>query len=440
MSQAVDSAPSLLELLPPEILLAILTQLSHPERRALVHASPTLHAVYAANRRFLLQQHLEAYFGSVMADVYAVYQLQMLHTAARDSSAVQSRVGAMRAIMQRYADSLAARDQQYADGDDGGDRDGGAGHLRRCMPAWPPRLSVAQSTYILAFFRRSVLPVRSKCVAWAVARMPRRVRKPLGMESGRGMTSSEAMRTTRAVYRFQMLSLLAGSEPHAATYRELVAFMLDAIEPWEVAELITVYSFASVVYRDLLSGLKRTSRPGVAGASILGFEEEQEIRERLVLCGLDPLRAVLFDTEEKSQMLSLLIGPFQCSSSQSARTSPSTEGRSGVPSLFHDRFPEDLRTMDRPTQALQREEMSVRRCAFPFRGDGEPGAAPLAWTALWRDTYSNVPAWTVPYGLKIWGWAFWDARTLETSGLLQPMRDEWQRRWGNADPRDASVW
>ncbi|PHH53971.1 hypothetical protein CFIMG_002830RAa [Ceratocystis fimbriata CBS 114723] len=429
MSQSKNVPPDLLELLPPEILLAILVLLGHRERRALVYASPLAHAVYLANRRFLLQDYLESYFGSVMADVHVVYQLQMLQpcrSGHESAASGQYRMAAMHDIMNSYADNLALRD-----------RHSGCWHQQRrgCYTAAYPRLSVAESTGMLSFFRSFVLPVRSRCIEWAIARMPRRVRKPCIMDGRNGLSSTEAMRTTRAVYRFQILSLLAGREPYDIACRELVAFFLDAIEPWEIAELVTVYSFASVIYRDVLSVFKRELAHRLPGLQITGTEGQQAVCERLVLCGLVPLRTVLLDTKDHSQLVPLLAAGsgWGWGISSSVPVWDSSRGMG----LFRDRFPESLRTLARPKQAICREEMNAQRCAFPFRGDGKPDAAPLAWTALWGDTYSNVSAWRVPLMLKIWGWAFWDAHTLEATGLLREMRDEWQRRWGSVDPRDV---
>ncbi|KAK4119113.1 hypothetical protein N657DRAFT_650530 [Parathielavia appendiculata] len=75
-------------------------------------------------------------------------------------------------------------------------------------------------------------------------------------------------------------------------------------------------------------------------------------------------------------------------------------------------------------RARHREQLSERdlkeqaRDPLPFVGDLEPEAhgscPPLAWTFIWKGTYSNLYGEHLEGKIRRWGYIMWDAARLET--------------------------
>lgn len=81
-----------------------------------------------------------------------------------------------------------------------------------------------------------------------------------------------------------------------------------------------------------------------------------------------------------------------------------------------------------------RDWKEQRRDEFVFEKDDEPNA-PSAWTSIWDGTYSNKYGYVIPNELRDWGYVMWDKARMERSGAEQVLRRQWNRVWGNSDPR-----
>jgi hypothetical protein len=94
----------------------------------------------------------------------------------------------------------------------------------------------------------------------------------------------------------------------------------------------------------------------------------------------------------------------------------------------------------RQERLSDRDQMQERRGPLPFKGDGEPDAdglrPPLAWTLMWRGTYSNLYGYYVPDDMRRWGYVMWDAVRLERTGAKEVLARQWEAEWGDDDPRD----
>ncbi|KJZ71440.1 hypothetical protein HIM_09164 [Hirsutella minnesotensis 3608] len=94
----------------------------------------------------------------------------------------------------------------------------------------------------------------------------------------------------------------------------------------------------------------------------------------------------------------------------------------------------------RQEHPMERDLKQQRRDALPFKGDREPSAdgeyPPLAWTLIWRDTYSNIYGYYVQDHIRRWGYVFWDAPRLERTGGREVLARQWEADWGPTDPRD----
>lgn len=94
----------------------------------------------------------------------------------------------------------------------------------------------------------------------------------------------------------------------------------------------------------------------------------------------------------------------------------------------------------RQERLSNRDQKQQRRDPLPFRGDGEPDAKgprpPLAWTLIWRGTYSNLYGYYVQDVIRRWGYVMWDAARLESTGAKEVLARQWEADWGDSDPRD----
>lgn len=91
----------------------------------------------------------------------------------------------------------------------------------------------------------------------------------------------------------------------------------------------------------------------------------------------------------------------------------------------------------RQERLSDRDLKQQRRDPLPFKGDGEPDTnPPLAWTLMWRGTYSNLYGYYVLDMIKRWGYVMWDAARLERTGAKEVLARQWEEDWGVSDPRD----
>lgn len=82
-----------------------------------------------------------------------------------------------------------------------------------------------------------------------------------------------------------------------------------------------------------------------------------------------------------------------------------------------------------------RDLKQKQRTPLPFQGDAED-LPPLAWTLIWRGTYSSIFGWRISDILRFWGYIMWDAARLEYTGAKELLAQQWEGRWEDMDPRD----
>jgi len=84
----------------------------------------------------------------------------------------------------------------------------------------------------------------------------------------------------------------------------------------------------------------------------------------------------------------------------------------------------------RQERLSDRDQKRQRRDPLPFKGDGEPEAnglrPPLAWTLMWRGTYSNLYGYYVQDVIRCWGYVMWDAARLERTGAKEVLARQWE--------------
>lgn len=92
-----------------------------------------------------------------------------------------------------------------------------------------------------------------------------------------------------------------------------------------------------------------------------------------------------------------------------------------------------------PSELDKKDE---RRDPLPFRGDrvdnySDGAYPPLAWTLLWKGTYSNMLGSYIPDEFQMWGYVMWNAARLERTGAREVLARGWELMWGeDEDARD----
>lgn len=65
---------------------------------------------------------------------------------------------------------------------------------------------------------------------------------------------------------------------------------------------------------------------------------------------------------------------------------------------------------------------------------------PLAWTILWKGTYSSLLGYYLPSMCRRWGYVMWDAARIEATGARALLLRQWDERWGEGrDPREYLI-
>lgn len=82
-----------------------------------------------------------------------------------------------------------------------------------------------------------------------------------------------------------------------------------------------------------------------------------------------------------------------------------------------------------------RDELTDERAPLPFQGD-DLSLPPLAWTIMWRGTYSNLIGTFIPKETRRWGYVFWDADRMRRHGGNDLMERPGMKYRGLRDWRD----
>lgn len=226
-----------LEKLPSEVRRHILYLLRFEELRALIHASPVFHQQYILDRRSLLLKSLMPVPGNVAVDACAAY-----HSRWAD-----------------YEDLCTKEEvthflQSYQN--------------RRCstQPSnFAAKLTEDQAASIVTFHLSVVKPLTRLYHGWALANLTNQTEgKSEDQADDKPLTKTEETRLFRAFYRFQLCCNLFGTGRH----RPLLCYRLDfrsvdilasffcLFEPWEVEEIVCIYTFAKAKYTEIFQKIR----------------------------------------------------------------------------------------------------------------------------------------------------------------------------------------
>ncbi|KAM0424524.1 hypothetical protein ACHAPT_010239 [Fusarium lateritium] len=354
-----------LESLLPELKRHLLCLLNLQQLRALVHASPSFHRQYLHDRKHILRNSLEQTLGSVIVDAYAVY-----------SFAAQNPKPDRFVFLQWYSDVTKER------------------RLPRiediCEDA-----AIAMS----AFFFRLAEPIfehysrvtLSNMVIELLSRSLHHRPKPT-------LSSTEAMRYRRAIYRFQLLCQLIDTTDWTV-YRihiRIAQEFLHVLEPWETEEVFTFYQYVEQARNDVVEEIRSDPRSLDPRANLdVGWLQKNHV-EAAVLEGLSVLSVILFHGDDHELVVSTLKRHMTWVYLR----------LNHIGGLFGHMKQEDWCARDPSERDQMRDGMRRVRAPFPFRGDGEPDAPPLGWTVIWDGFYSNLYGWFIGQEMRDWGYVF----------------------------------
>jgi len=213
-----------LDSLPSEVRRYLLSTLDISQLKALVSASAVFHQQYIFDRKYLLCRCLERTMGRVTVDAYAVHL-----SAAQRGDTKQD----VTEFLKSYAENTSRRRLLLAD-----------------------KLAEEEAVSMTGFHFRYIKTLTGHYARWMLANLDEAKEAengPRSHQQGVALTSTETMRVTRAIYRFQLLCHLAGPDDRSLWLsrdhlNETMQAFLDTLEPWEVEELFSFYQFAHDVY------------------------------------------------------------------------------------------------------------------------------------------------------------------------------------------------
>ncbi|RMZ38332.1 hypothetical protein AFCA_000036 [Aspergillus flavus] len=295
---------------------------------------------------------------------------------------------------------------------------------------------------VAAFYFSIVKPLAQYYTSWTLGNLAIETDKP---RSDEPLSKMEETRLIRALYRFQLCCNLFGVGLHKSSQIQRLSFdsveigtiFLDLFESWEVEEISCIYTFAKERYNQIFNDIRwnvheenpkfEGQRPSTPeGAFDL---DNSWIRDTLlkgtISRGLDLLHMVIFEIQDHTHLVTTMQQHI------SWPTGNFLEGEAlGELAQFQ-------RRQEHPSNRDLRQE---RRDPLPFQGDEVPDPngvhPPLAWTLIWRGSYSNLYGYYVQDIIRRWGYVMWHATRLDYTGAKELLARQWEADWGDTDPRD----
>ncbi|RAK95623.1 uncharacterized protein BO80DRAFT_469240 [Aspergillus ibericus CBS 121593] len=389
------------EALPPEIRYHIMSMLDLHGLEALVHASSVYYRQYSIDRKRLLAKCLATTLQSVALDAYLVYESGSIKfSRSRNPEAVTKLLG-------------------FYEG-------------RRALSEYPlmsEELTTDEVSSMATFHLSLIQPLVQRYTVWALSNL---AHEPEGLQSDASLSTTEELRILRSMYRFQLCCNLFGVGCHGTPFSPrsdfdsvgILRFFLSIFEPWEVEEIACIYAFAKERYDEVFDDIRwdvHEENPKFDGQrpptpdGAFDFDNSW-IRHCLLIGtisrGLKLLHTVLFKIENHEHLVSTM------------------QDRIAWPAgsfLEGEALGETAQIMRRNRHPSPRDSKEERRDPLPFQGDGLHDVhPPLAWTLIWRGTYSNLFGHYMEDSMRRWGYVMWDAARLERSGGKDVLKRQWK--------------
>ncbi|RSM07293.1 hypothetical protein CEP52_005288 [Fusarium oligoseptatum] len=218
------------ESLLPELRRQILCLLDLHQLRAVIHASPSFHRQYRNDRKYILRKSLEQTLGSVIFDAYAVYSFETQNPKPDRLD-----------FFEWYSQVTKARCLSHADD-----------------------ISEPAAIDMAIFFYRLARPISGYYAQQTLSCLASNLEKngyPRKPEPA--LSSSETMRFRRAIYRFQVFSLLLDpSDPNIKQLRVQIAQdFINMPEPWETEEIFAFYQYLQSTYHKVFADISWDLNP-----------------------------------------------------------------------------------------------------------------------------------------------------------------------------------
>ncbi|RAL08239.1 uncharacterized protein BO97DRAFT_428543 [Aspergillus homomorphus CBS 101889] len=248
------------------------------------------------------------------------------------------------------------------------------------------------------------------------------------------ITTTEEYRIVRAVYRFELCCQLfddrapdlevVARNKHGIDLATMLQLLHTMFHPWEVEEILCINGFLEIKYNDIFDVAtwdfdrnkpKFGYAPNMSCTDPLSRLSRHSYHRDYYLCGtltrgLGLLQRALSAMEQNhdQQLVEIIKNEM--------RIEPI-----GFLGTYSGAVTEICKNALRARRGLSEQDLKrERRDPFPFRGDiiPDPNAEfpPLAWTIIWKDTYSNVVGDAIPYRMRYWGYVMWDAERITKAG------------------------
>jgi hypothetical protein len=449
LTEPADTAQCWLESLLPDLRHLLLSILDLPSLKSLVCASPVFHEQYVIARRTLLCQCLDNTLGVVAADAWAAYL-----SGEPNPLPSTTRIGDWDPSPTAAVDFLKSYEE------------------RRCSSRYSllrEQLTVEEAVGISEFHLRIVLPLAGKFMTQALANLWDLVHPCANAQLLREQLSlTEEMRLLRALYRFQIGCNLFGNgrrhlgdsfghtTPETLNPTQLSYEFFHQFQPWEYEEIACIYAFALTKYQCTIVDIPRSFRPSrrfknqreptppPPGYGIdpdcesihahahalsplfrwfsdfvysLTLGDRTNILEGMVQCGLRTLHSLFFDVPDHSCLISFIRDNVIW-----------RVVLNFIPRVLYMEYYFLQSCADPSDRRLKQQRLEP----MPFPGDIVGLHPPLAWTLLWKETYSNTYGlYIISNDLRSWGYVIWDAARIEGT----PVRRVLYRYWNAGDPR-----
>ncbi|RYC62360.1 hypothetical protein CHU98_g3835 [Xylaria longipes] len=401
---------SRLENLPAELRVLILSRAPDlPTLRALVRASPVLHAQYRNNRNCILRACLSREMDGLLNDAYATAMSRACELGPRTDKTITDYLDTYQIWL---SSSNAPPDIKSID--PGRIRWMAAFHISVARP-----LARLYSNWALANLQKAVLASTGQ-QRKAEAEINEAVEEDAEEEAAAQdehnikLSRSEEIRVFRAIYRYETYHHLfgqnQGQRQGAFRHHEIHDLFFCLFDPWEAEAVGCIDTFVRLRYEDIFNQVKADLHPRNArfrlenglfnpeGSHDLEGEHD-DYMDGTVSRGLKmTARLLVIDDHEK------LVSTMQrCLTHFRDLDAPMRQALGSVAQSdrreMSDNFPN------------ARDEAEQRRDSIHFAGDAvPPDGPPFAWVALWGGKYSNIYGEYVPQSVRRWGYVMWDKR------------------------------
>ncbi|XRM40256.1 hypothetical protein ABZX51_003576 [Aspergillus tubingensis] len=263
------------------------------------------------------------------------------------------------------------------------------------------------------------------------------------------LSESEEHRIIRALYRFQLCCNVFGVGPNKdeldlfgrINYQfsdmEILKLLEDLWEPWELEDINCINVFAETRCREVHDAVTwdlseknlrfdDQERPPTPDGAVDIPQHSHAYLIGTMTQGLERLQTIFFKVQEHSELVNIMEQTLVIWLENFLQGD------------VHGAFNWAAQSGRRVRAPSERDKKEERREPLPFRGDRVDGVyPPLAWTLLWKGTYSNMLGSYIPDEFQMWGYVMWDAARLERTGAKEVLARGWELMWGeDEDARD----